>query len=900
MPTIITPNSMPAIATALGAQRYRLIGLHIKPAAGVYVYDLIHIGDAYTTDVNLLAREVELDRLYVHGDPSVGGKRGIALNSVATTVKNSYIVDFKSNFQDSQAIAGWNGAGPFRIVNNRLEASGENIMFGGAVPSIVNMVPSDIFIERNHFFKPLSWNPQHATYEGQFWVVKNLLEFKNSRRVLVRGNVFENCWEAGQRGYALNMTVRTEMGQVSWAVNEDLTVEYNIFRNVLNGGGMHGWDDTDGVGSGHTNRITVRNNVFEQVGSLFVVLNGIQNLTIDHNTVFNYGDKIMILDGGPGSGLVFTNNIVLNNLYGIHGSGVGMGIPAFQRFFPEYQVRRNALAGAPAYAYPLDNFFPSDFSSVGFQNQAGGDYRLSESSPYRLAGTDGTDLGADIGGVNSATAGVVEPSGVLVRVNPGAANVEFGATQQFVATVTGAVNSGVTWSLEPAVGSISASGLYTAPASLSGSQTVTVRATSVQDQTKWGSAGVTLTAAPQATAPTFSPAAGTYQSPQTVTLLTTNAGALIRYTSDGSDPTAVSGTSYAGPVNVSASTTLKAIAYKAGMTSSTVSAAVYTIQPPELSELSCASNELTAGQSMPCTVMLSNVATSPVSVSLSSTLSALSVPSSVAINTGSSSGSFTAVAGSVNTIQAAVLMAIWNGRSRVALVTVNPGAPPPSGGGQGLIGHWALDEGSGTTAADTSGNNYNGVVNGASWTAGKVNSALSFNGTSSSVVTPGISLGNAFSVSAWVNPAVATQGAYVRIAETRYDGGLYLGTNATGTRYKFIVNTAFGASGTCGAAYGCAEGGTITAGWHLVTATFDGTVGKLYVDGALVASETFTAPPATNFPLYIGRYYGGRRRLERLGGRGPPLQQGFVQRGGRRTLWTTERRPEPDRPLGVG
>jgi hypothetical protein len=148
------------------------------------------------------------------------------------------------------------------------------------------------------------------------------------------------------------------------------------------------------------------------------------------------------------------------------------------------------------------------------------------------------------------------------------------------------------------------------------------------------------------------------------------------------------------------------------------------------------------------------------------------------------------------------------------------------------------------------------VVSGALWVPGKVNSALRFSG-SDGVITSGIPLGNTFSVSAWVNPTVTMQGAYVRIAETRYDGGFYLGVNATGTRYKFIVNTGSGVTGTCGFSFGCAEGGTVASGWHLVTVTYDGAVGKLYVDGALVASDTFTAPPGTNYPLFVGRYYGG-------------------------------------------
>lgn len=62
---------------------------------------------------------------------------------------------------------------------------------------------------------------------------------------------------------------------------------------------------------------------------------------------------------------------------------------------------------------------------------------------------------------------------------------------------------------------------------------------------------------------------------------------------------------------------------------------------------------------------------------------------------------------------------------------------------QGMIGYWNFDEGSGTVAHDTSGNGYNGTVTGATWTTGKINSALSFNGPTNAVVTPNIALGNA-------------------------------------------------------------------------------------------------------------------------------------------------------------
>ena len=78
-------------------------------------------------------------------------------------------------------------------------------------------------------------------------------------------------------------------------------------------------------------------------------------------------------------------------------------------------------------------------------------------------------------------------------------------------------------------------------------------------------------------APTFNPAAGTYSSAQSVTITSATGGASIRYTTDGSAPSETAGTLYSGPVSISATTTLKAIAYAAGMTDSSVTSGSYTI-----------------------------------------------------------------------------------------------------------------------------------------------------------------------------------------------------------------------------------------------------------------------------------------------------------------------------------
>ena len=77
-------------------------------------------------------------------------------------------------------------------------------------------------------------------------------------------------------------------------------------------------------------------------------------------------------------------------------------------------------------------------------------------------------------------------------------------------------------------------------------------------------------------APTFSPPGGTYSSTQTVTLSSATSGATIRYTVDGSTPTA-SSPQYTAPISVPTSRTVNAIALKSGSTTSAVSSASYTI-----------------------------------------------------------------------------------------------------------------------------------------------------------------------------------------------------------------------------------------------------------------------------------------------------------------------------------
>ena len=160
MPKIVTPNSDSALRTAPGAHHYKLVGLEITVTSDVAtLYNLVALGDGDGFTQNTLETipsDLVIDRCYIHGTATGDVRRGIALNSASTSITDSRVSDIHEVEADSQAICGWNGPGPFKIVNNYLEGAGENVLLA-ADARIAGLVPSDIEFRRNHVYKPLTW-----------------------------------------------------------------------------------------------------------------------------------------------------------------------------------------------------------------------------------------------------------------------------------------------------------------------------------------------------------------------------------------------------------------------------------------------------------------------------------------------------------------------------------------------------------------------------------------------------------------------------------------------------------------------------------------------------------------------------------------------------------------------
>jgi hypothetical protein len=386
----LTAAGVPVLTTAPSAHHFRLVGLEIAPA-GALPTDLVRLGDGSSAQnsLALVPHDLLIDRCYLHGNPGQALKRGIALNAAAVTVSGCTISEVKGVGYDTQALCGWNGPGPFTLVNNQLEAAGEVVMFGGADPSIANLVPSDITLTGCTLTRPLSWRG--------VWTVKNLFELKNARRIVVDGNRLENNWGDAQTGFAVLMKSVNQDGTAPWSETAQVTFTHNVVRHSGSALALLGTPaDQPGV---PMHQVTISDNLFEDINGsawrgagIFLSLSGVADLTVAHNTVLNSGTA-MVLSGPPSARLVVQNNLFSRGPYGIKGDGTGEGTASLATYAPGAVFNGNGIVGANAALYPAGNFFPATVAAVGFSDPAGGNYQLLATSPYRGRGTDGTDPG---------------------------------------------------------------------------------------------------------------------------------------------------------------------------------------------------------------------------------------------------------------------------------------------------------------------------------------------------------------------------------------------------------------------------------------------------------------------------------------------------------------------------
>jgi len=426
----IVADTVSAFTVENGAHHYRLVGLEI--VSSQEVFNLVNFGAPSISTLADMTDNMVIDRSYLHTtDDTAPTRRGVALNCLSGAVGDSYLEGFKANGADSQAIAGWTGTGPYLIQNNFPEGATENVIFGGADPasalSAQQIVPSDITIVKNLFFKRLSWFPTSP------WVIKNSFELKNARRVLVEGNVFENNWANGQSGFAIVFTPRNQDNTCDWCTVEDVTFTKNIVASTCSGSNT---PSKDGIHpSQPTSRILFQDNIIFNLSNplcggggnsrsfQFIAGPGAgDSWNWNHNTATNEDDdggNTFVSMGDSGTvvnNFAFTNNLAVYGSYGFH-TPSGSGTTGLAAFTTNGVLSDNLIVKTSAGSTPeLPNDVVVDsYDAVGFVDWSNGDFRLQTTSTYAGGASDGKDFGADIPAVLCAIGGAGDlPSGLSV------------------------------------------------------------------------------------------------------------------------------------------------------------------------------------------------------------------------------------------------------------------------------------------------------------------------------------------------------------------------------------------------------------------------------------------------------------------------------------------------------
>ena len=332
--TITNASSQYAIALAHPTSCWQLVHLNITrntDFAGL-VYHLLVLGHGASegnTSLDKNPTDIIVRRSWIHGTATGELIRCVAANGRRVAIVDNIIEDCHASGFDSQAVEGWNGAGPILIANNFLSGAGENVMFGGADPADSTMTPSDITIRRNHIWKDPVWKGVYS--------IKNIFELKNARRLLIDGNVFENSWAASQIGFAI--VIKSSTASAVPTVKQgttDLTFINNRINNANLGLNIQARDCSYGCLVYPVARVIIQNNLLTGIGtSNGVVGQGWLNPTYS----------------GPNNILIRNNTFVSNT----PGKGLSMYLSGgAQSDWDAIRWRRNVFAGQSTYAIGAD------------------------------------------------------------------------------------------------------------------------------------------------------------------------------------------------------------------------------------------------------------------------------------------------------------------------------------------------------------------------------------------------------------------------------------------------------------------------------------------------------------------------------------------------------------------
>ncbi len=173
-----------------------------------------------------------------------------------------------------------------------------------------------------------------------------------------------------------------------------------------------------------------------------------------------------------------------------------------------------------------------------------------------------------------------------------------------------------------------------------------------------------------------------------------------------------------------------------------------------------------------------------------------------------------------------------------------------------LAGAWGFNEGTGGTAADTSGANRTMTLANTTWAAGKVGQALQFNGTNASASTASavIDTSKSFSVAVWVRLDALTGWRTMVNQDGVNISGFWLQfSDAVGSKFLLTMHDVDNVASNAYRAVGTTT--PVAGQWYHVVGVRDLTAGviKIYVNGKLEGTTAYAGGWAANGTMNVGR-----------------------------------------------
>lgn len=292
MPVISSGTSAENLVIALGADYYRFVCIGFLSTEDQNASILIGSPGSDQDTEAKIPTHVQFDRIILY---SIDGKdlvHAISQQGNDVEMTRSWLSNIKSS-ADAQCFFSSNSFGPTLFNDNYCEASGENILLGGAQAFVTGAMPKNVTITNSTFSKRAEWKSTEYT-------MKNIFEIKAGEDVLFDHNTVCCSWVDGQQGWGVVITPRGWADAGAWTHDKRVTISNSVFTDICTGIQMTG--ETDGESGDVT--------LFDS--SDYVIDNNLWVYTAADADCAGGGGKFTVATLSPDS-VSFTHNTIVGN-----------------------------------------------------------------------------------------------------------------------------------------------------------------------------------------------------------------------------------------------------------------------------------------------------------------------------------------------------------------------------------------------------------------------------------------------------------------------------------------------------------------------------------------------------------------------------------------------------------